>query len=176
MSSTSQTGPTVRYFHRTDAATEILSDGFRDGTGTYLTGEFHQGVWISDRPLDGNEGAADTYLLAVDVPHLVAARFDQDHEWIEDGKPYREWLVPADDLNRHAVVSILETERARYPDLSVTFAEILDRHRISVHGDDHMECLDCGAVWYEGGTWWQCPEGCNQQAAPDPVTTADAGT
>jgi hypothetical protein len=27
-----------------------------------------------------------------------------DYEWIEDGKGYREWLVPAEFINRHAII------------------------------------------------------------------------
>lgn len=47
----------MRVYHRTDYAAAILGDGFRDATGTYLTGEEHSGVWVSDRPLDEDEGA-----------------------------------------------------------------------------------------------------------------------
>ncbi|MFQ5430437.1 MAG: hypothetical protein ACE5E1_09030 [Phycisphaerae bacterium] len=45
------------FYHRTDASAEILINGFRDGEGTYMTEIIHRGVWLSDRPLDANEGA-----------------------------------------------------------------------------------------------------------------------
>jgi hypothetical protein len=80
-------------YHRTSAASAetILSEGFRDGVGTYLTNREWTGVWLSDVPLDTNEGAeGDTY-LQVELPESDIS----DFEWIEEGKGYREWLIPA---------------------------------------------------------------------------------
>ena len=43
----------MKVFHTTDdAAKAILSEGFRDGSGTYMTAIRHSGVWIADQPLD----------------------------------------------------------------------------------------------------------------------------
>lgn len=98
-----------RYFHRTTAAaTEaILAQGFRDGRGRYMTGTEHEGVWLSDRPLDANEGQWGVMLLAVEVPaHVV-----EPYEWVEEGKSYREFLAPAALLNAQGKVTIAdETE------------------------------------------------------------------
>jgi hypothetical protein len=60
------TSPTV-YWHRSspEGAEAILRDGFRDGEGPYLTAESHRGVWISDRPLDPNDGTRAGPLLRV---------------------------------------------------------------------------------------------------------------
>jgi len=73
--------------------------------------ERHSGVWLSNIPLDENEGAKGDVLLRIDLDTDVA-RF----EWIEDGKPYREWLIPASIVNtgtvRH-VTSDEEDELAR---------------------------------------------------------------
>ena len=46
-------------FHSTteDAAASILGGGFEDATGNYLTNREWSGVWVSDVPLDVNEGA-----------------------------------------------------------------------------------------------------------------------
>jgi hypothetical protein len=46
------------FYHRTTAAnaTSILSRGFRDGTGKYMTDREFSGVWLSDVPLDVNDG------------------------------------------------------------------------------------------------------------------------
>jgi hypothetical protein len=87
-------------YHRTSAtaAERILCDGFRDGVGPYLTPEEHSGVWLSNVPLDCNEGADGDTLLRVELPEQAIA----DFEWIEDGKPYREWLVPARLINEKA--------------------------------------------------------------------------
>jgi hypothetical protein len=97
----------VRVYHSTsrETAEAIERDGFRDGTGTYLTSEKFTGVWVSDRPLDENEGGMAEALLIVEVPDAEL----EPYEWVEEGKPYREWLVPAELLNGHGI-----TERADY--------------------------------------------------------------
>jgi hypothetical protein len=94
-----------RYFHRTtrETAEAILRGGFKDRTDYYLTSSLHTGVWLSAVPLDGNEGAEGDTSLAVDVPAEVVERY----EWIEDGKPYREFLVPAAALNPAAKVALI---------------------------------------------------------------------
>jgi hypothetical protein len=87
-------------YHRTYVSEAILADGFRDGVGTYLTADTYHGVWVSDRPLGSNEGASGDVILAIEAPEDVLSPF----EWVEEGKPYREWLVPADILNRCSIV------------------------------------------------------------------------
>ena len=81
-------------FHRTtkDAAAKILQGGFRDITSRYLTDREWSGVWVSDRPLDNSEGASGEARL----------------EWVEEGKPFREWLVPAAVLNDAGTVRLLD--------------------------------------------------------------------
>jgi hypothetical protein len=93
-------------FHRTtqDAAMKILRDGFRNTTGRYLTDREWSGVWVSDRPLDNSEGASGEALLQIDIAEDRLAAF----EWIEEGKPYREWLVPAAALNDAGTVRLLD--------------------------------------------------------------------
>ena len=86
-------------YHRTtqDAAQAILAEGFRDGTGTYLTDSLHTGVWLSDQPLDANEGAVGDTLLEMRMPaHVVEA-----YEWVQEGWPYREFLIPAALVNAY---------------------------------------------------------------------------
>lgn len=104
----------MRLYHRTPAAKQIIKGGFRDAKGTYGTGRVHRGVWLSDRPLDVNEGAiegeAGADLFLIEIP----ARVIRDYEWVEDGKPYREWLVPAKIVNRYGPPRLLsEDEEAR---------------------------------------------------------------
>ena len=82
-----------------ETAAAIMTQGFRDATGSYLTDSEHSGVWVSDRPLSAGEGGVigNEPLLRVDVPEDVL----REYEWVEDGKGYREWLVPAMVLNQH---------------------------------------------------------------------------
>jgi hypothetical protein len=99
-------------FHRTttEAAVLILGQGFRDGRGRYLTTQEWTGVWVSDVPLDNNEGATGEALLR------IALTLDESeiahYEWIEEGKGYREWLIPAALLNEHGSVCLIEDDDA----------------------------------------------------------------
>jgi hypothetical protein len=88
-------------YHRTYSPEAIVESGFRDGKRSYLTSSTHRGVWVADRALDVNEGAMGDVILVVDVPADVLEPF----EWAEEGKPYREFLVPADVLNRYPIVA-----------------------------------------------------------------------
>jgi hypothetical protein len=82
-----------------EAARSILRDGFLDGRGTYLTIQEWTGVWLSDSPVSVNEGAQGETILAVDIPLDLVL----DYEWVEEGKPYREFLVPARLVNAYPV-------------------------------------------------------------------------
>jgi hypothetical protein len=92
-------------FHMTTqaAAENILRDGFRDAVGRYLTDREWSGVWVSDRPLDMNErNEGGEVLLQIDIAEDLLAEF----EWVEEGKPFREWLVPAAVLNDAGTVKL----------------------------------------------------------------------
>jgi hypothetical protein len=94
----------MRLFHRTDKtiAERIALTGFKDGTGNYGTANRYSGVWFSDSPLDENEGATGDVVIAVEL-NLPDTEIDR-YEWVEDLKPYREWLIPAALVNAHVVV------------------------------------------------------------------------
>jgi hypothetical protein len=84
----------VRLYYRTTRrrAAAILADGFHDQSGHYGlhdagNGEPYvlTGVWLSDVPLDENEGACgDTVLTVVVEQHAI-----RPYEIIEDGIGYR---------------------------------------------------------------------------------------
>jgi hypothetical protein len=93
------------FYHRTNAAEVILREGFRDRNG--LVGALHsgiEGVFLGDRPLDGNEGAKGDELLEIRLPDELDI---SDYELIEDEKPYREWCVPAELIKQHGEVRLL---------------------------------------------------------------------
>lgn len=87
----------MKVYHLTRArhAGEIQADGFRDHVDTYLTDSLHKGVWVSDRPLVVEAGFADAVCFEIEVPEESLV----EHEWIEAGKSYREFLLPAATLN-----------------------------------------------------------------------------
>ena len=51
----------VALYHRTSkqAARAILTRGLRDAGGYYMIARYTSGVWLSDRPLDSNEGTSE---------------------------------------------------------------------------------------------------------------------
>ncbi len=98
----------MQLFHTTYAADAILAEGFRDGEGTYLTEQVWRGVWLADRPLDANEGAHGDAVLVVEIPEEVIAPYEwiEDYsdipaEWIDSNGIRREFLVPAEIVNRY---------------------------------------------------------------------------
>jgi hypothetical protein len=103
-------------YHRTDreAAETILRQGFRDGIGQYMSNTTHSGVWLSNVPLDENEGAFGDILLEVstDMPESEIAQY----EWIEEGKGFREFLIPAAEINSRMKIRIVEDRRGWTPD------------------------------------------------------------
>jgi len=95
------------YYHRTtrERARSILKKGFKDGSGKFLTDRTWKGVWVSERPLDSSEGAEGDVLLEIRIPESEVTRF----EWVEEGKPYREFLVPARILNDNGIVVLRQS-------------------------------------------------------------------
>jgi hypothetical protein len=79
----------MKLFHITGNknAEAILNDGFRDGTGYYLTHWEWSGVWVSDKPFDESYQDDTNTLFAIDIPE------EDISEW--------EWLVLASDLNSY---------------------------------------------------------------------------
>jgi hypothetical protein len=98
----------VKLYHRTYAAEAILSDGFHDSKADFLTLGVHPGVWVTDRPLDEQNGALGNVVLAISgVPEAAIAEF----EWHRSRHPppLRQFVIPAAILNRYPIVGI-------YPD------------------------------------------------------------
>jgi hypothetical protein len=91
----------VRCYHTTPAADAILREGFRDRTATYMTDEVFTGVWFADRMVDEG-GAQGNVTLCLEIPDEVFA----GHEWIEEGKQFREALIPAAVVNRYGPPTI----------------------------------------------------------------------
>ena len=105
-------GPTPKtVYHRTDAADAILAEGFRDAEGSYMMCTLSlKGVWVSDVPVDANEGANGRSLLAITVGDGVDF---SEYEVIESmPKGFREWCVPAALLNERCTVALVDVDDA----------------------------------------------------------------
>jgi hypothetical protein len=95
-------------YHRTtaEAARLILESGFKDATGHYMTDLPWTGVWVSDEPLDANEGACGDTLLEI-TTDLSETDMDE-YCWREEGKMFREYLIPAATINAHMSLRLVE--------------------------------------------------------------------
>ena len=95
----------MNLYHRTYVVAAIVGDGFRLGEGLL---DVHRSVWVYDEPLDEQEGALGNVVLAISgVPEAAVADFEWRHP--DRTRSFREFLVPADVLNRFPIVGI-------YPD------------------------------------------------------------
>ncbi len=85
----------LRLYHPTMHAADILRDGFGETSGTYLTETDHSGVWLFDRPVDKRLGGGpQAVMLELEIPEAVVLPF----ETVAD-LPYRQFLMPAGILN-----------------------------------------------------------------------------
>jgi hypothetical protein len=95
------------FYHQTSAAgaKAILVSAFRNGVRSHGLVNFElRGVWISQEPvgmvqLNGREPR----LLEIKLPDNLDI---SEYELIEEGKPYREWCVPAELINQHGSVRL----------------------------------------------------------------------
>jgi hypothetical protein len=62
---------------------------------------------VSTSPLGISEGAVGDTILTLDVPDALF----EECEWVEDGKPYREALIPADEINARARIIDVRLDR-----------------------------------------------------------------
>jgi hypothetical protein len=90
-----------------EEAQRTLQIGFRDQRHNYGTDREWAGVWVSQEPLDANEGTALAATALLEIELALPESAIADYEWVEDAKPHREWLVPAELLNAHAKVRLM---------------------------------------------------------------------
>ena len=101
----------IRLFHVTskEAASAIVAGGFVTPAGHYgYLGDL-RGCFVSAAPLSVMEGAKGDTALEVIIDSTPEQMF---YEWeiIEDFKPYREWCIPAEILNRGTIRQLPEDE------------------------------------------------------------------
>lgn len=100
----------MRLYHCTsqESAHAIIAQGFRDAWGYYLTDRLWYGVWLSDVPHPEHAGTSEEVLLAVDldVPNDELAEYG----WVDFGKSYRMFLLPAELVHRRGMVRVIEDD------------------------------------------------------------------
>ena len=106
--------PALYHVTSADTEREILAPGFRDAIrkrGPGIDGVYPAGVWLSNRPLDANDGAiGDSVVL---VWFGISWRRLRVFEWPEEDKPYREWLIPAAFISDYATVGLQRSAHVR---------------------------------------------------------------
>jgi hypothetical protein len=96
------------FYHRTTAedARSIIESGFRNSTGYFLNNRTWTGVWLSSIPVESEHGFERDALL------IVRLELDEQEltrwEWAAEGCTYREWLIPANLINRCATFELVE--------------------------------------------------------------------
>jgi hypothetical protein len=91
-----------------EAAERILRNGFSDDHAA-----IHPGVWLSLPVYDvaSLPAAKRTRLLAVDAPAGELAEYESgvlidDADMLLDDERYREWVIPADVVNRWPIIDL----------------------------------------------------------------------
>src|SRR5690348_14501478 len=89
----------MRVYHRTFAGPAILRGGFHDSPWRPSpAADYSYGVFVSaDHPLDENEGADGDAVIELTIPDDLFVAY----ELVEEGKPYREALIPSVELNAY---------------------------------------------------------------------------
>jgi hypothetical protein len=96
------------FYHRTNAenAQAIIESGFKNSSGYFLSNRIWTGVWLSSVPVDSEDAGEDAALL------MVKLNLDENElakwEWASEGRSYREWLIPAGIVNKHAKVEMID--------------------------------------------------------------------
>ena len=111
------------FYHRTTAANarSILENGFTNSIGHFLGNHTWTGVWLSSRP--PGDSAGDTLLVVqLNIQDDELAQW----EFTAEGGFCREWLIPANIINRCAeTVAVVEP-----PD----FSTVEDQDSSTYHG------------------------------------------
>jgi hypothetical protein len=90
----------MRVYHRTSYGKKIIEEGFRDGQGNYgLIGVVVKGVFVSDVPVDANEGASGRNLLEIEIPRAIFEEYEIAELDDDCPKRYGESVIPASTLN-----------------------------------------------------------------------------
>ena len=96
------------FYYRTNVnnAHAIIASGFRNSIGHFLNNRIWTGAWLSSIPVDGEHSAEGDALLMVklEIDEHELARW----EWAAEGRTYREWLIPANIINRCATFELVD--------------------------------------------------------------------
>jgi hypothetical protein len=96
----------IFFYHTTNVADEILRNKFQDTT-KIIDGTSFAGVWLAEKPV----GAKGDQILMIGFSGLGVIDFG-NYEVVEEGKPYREWCIPAVEINKVAQIYLMSDSLA----------------------------------------------------------------
>jgi hypothetical protein len=104
----------VILYHRTSVenARTILSEGFHDSAGFIGNTRTWTGVWFSSSP-SGGENEEVVLVVRLNLDERELAKW----EWTGEGRPFNEWLIPANIVNQRGTI-----ERTENSDHSIVAA------------------------------------------------------
>jgi hypothetical protein len=91
---------TIRVYHRTNdaAAARIEASGFQNCDN----GDYPNGIWVSTYPFEGGfakDRPSTGPIFLIELEGISRERMFHEFEVQEAGKPYREFIIPAELLN-----------------------------------------------------------------------------
>jgi len=132
----------MRLFHRTRSAKLILSEGFRDAESHHVTDRPHRGVCFCNVVSDVNERGRgeEEDVLEIHLPNQIS----EQYEWIETGKAYREFLVPATVVNSYGPPRVMTQAEIE----AVEGVRLVPRPRLRHHQGRHANAEPDSALFY----------------------------
>ena len=93
------------FYHRTNAdnARGIIDSGFKNSSGYFMNNRIWTGVWLSSIPVESEASADALLMVKLEIDGRELSRW----EWSGEGRSYREWLLPANIINRCATVEMV---------------------------------------------------------------------
>jgi hypothetical protein len=91
-----------------------------------VTSQIWRGVWFSNRSLGEDEGARGKTVVRLDIP----LREIRHYEWVEEGKPNREWMIPAKLANSYGPAKLYDHELRGFNEVGLAiYVDHLKRHK-----------------------------------------------
>ncbi len=109
-------GDPAKFYHVVprDTAIQVLVEGFWDSPSTWLPERPERGVWLTERPLNANDGLPPGWDTVLEVQFDRPLEQLSQWRWVTDGDAARgvpeecAWLIPAEFVNTVGRVRLLE--------------------------------------------------------------------
>jgi hypothetical protein len=121
MSEQGVAGVTLYALYPRDTGIMVLADGFFDALSLWLPERPEVGVWLSEQPLDANDGLPDGWDTVLEVRLSIAPEELRKWEWAFGEQ--RAYLIPATVVNTIGTVRLLEQHEASEDEIQAILAK-----------------------------------------------------